>query len=66
MSHTYEAFVDIRECDDKTGTACHVFTKRYEIDAVSRSEVGETALYRATGDYPKATEYDIRITRCLH
>lgn len=66
MSNIYEAFVDIKEYDDApTGMPPHVFTKRYEVDAASQVEADRTALYRAESEYPKATEFDVRMTRLL-
>ena len=38
---------------------------RYEIDAYGRTDAHDTALSKAGKEYPKATEYDIRITRLL-
>jgi hypothetical protein len=63
--HTFEVFVDMKECTDKTNASDRIMATRYEIDASGRTDAHDTALFRAGKDYPKATEYDIRITRLL-
>lgn len=65
MSHTYEAFVDIREYGEGAGLTPRIYTERYEVDAVSVQGADEAALSKATGIHPKASEFDIRITRLL-
>jgi hypothetical protein len=65
MSHTYEAFVDIKEFASSQNTAPRVYTDRYEVDAISLQGADEAALTKATGVHPKASEFDVRITRLL-
>lgn len=65
MSHTYEAFVDIREYVGGTSASTRIYTERYEIDALSISGADEAAISKATGVHPKASEFDVRITRIL-
>lgn len=65
MSHTYEAFVDIREYAGVQNTPPRIYTERYEVDAISVQGADEAALSKATGIHPKASEFDIRITRML-
>ena len=52
MSHTYEAFVDIKEYTGSPTATPKIYTERYEVDALS-------------GIHPKAAEFDVRITRLL-
>jgi hypothetical protein len=66
MSHTYEVFVDMREFGSLKDKLDRLLSARYEIDADSRRKADFTARYRAEHDYPKATEFDVRITRLLH
>lgn len=66
MSHTYEVFVDIRECGGIPESPNRMLSARYEVDAVSKFKADYGARYRAEHDYPKATEYDVRVTRILH
>lgn len=63
--HTFEVFVDIKECAGKNNAASRIMATRYEINASGRVDAHDTALFKAGKDYPKATEYDIRITRLL-
>lgn len=63
--HTFEVFVDIKECAGKNDAANRIMATRYEINASDRTDAHDTALFQAGKDYPKATEYDIRITRLL-
>ncbi len=63
--HTFEVFVDIKECTDKNPTVDRIMATRYEINASGRTDAHDTALFRAGKDYPKATEYDVRLTRLL-
>ncbi|MEM9767659.1 MAG: hypothetical protein AAF892_07265 [Cyanobacteria bacterium P01_D01_bin.71] len=65
MSHTYEAFVDIREYVGGQASTPKIYTERYEVDALSISGADEAALSKATGTHPKAAEFDVRITRLL-
>lgn len=65
MSNTYEAFVDIKEYDP-SGLKPHIFTQRYVIDAASRGLVEEASLFKAEHEFPKATEFDVRLTRLIH
>ena len=66
MVHTYEVFVDIKEFGSVAGSAINIESKRYEIDARSRGGADGTALRKAKIDYPRATEFDVRVTRLLH
>lgn len=63
--HTFEVFVDIKECAGKNDATNRIMATRYEINASDRIDAHDTALFKAGKDYPKATEYDIRITRLL-
>ncbi len=63
--HTFEVFVDIKECAEKTNLTSRIMATRYEIDASGRTDAYDTALFKAEKEYPAATEYDIRITRLL-
>ena len=65
MSHTYEAFVDIKEYIGNQSTLPRIYTERYEVDAISLQGADEAALSKATGVHPKASEFDVRITRLL-
>jgi len=65
MSHTYEAFVDIREYVGSPAANPRIYTERYEVDALSIRGADEAALSKATGIHPKAAEFDVRITRLL-
>ncbi|NEQ45168.1 MAG: hypothetical protein F6K00_17040 [Leptolyngbya sp. SIOISBB] len=65
MSHTYEAFVDIKEFTGSQTTAPKIYTERYEVDALSVQGADEAAITKATGIHPKAAEFDVRITRLL-
>lgn len=65
MSHTYEAFVDIREYVGNPAAAPKIYTERYEVDALSIQGADEAALSKATGVHPKAAELDVRVTRLL-
>ena len=63
--HTFEVFVDIKECADKKNVTGRIMATRYEIDAAGRTDAHDTARFKAEKEYPRATEYDIRITRLL-
>lgn len=65
MSHTYEAFVDIKEYGDDASPMPRIYTERYEVNAPSLSGADEAALSKATGVHPRASEFDVRITRLL-
>jgi hypothetical protein len=65
MIHTYEVFVDIREYLGQNDKACRNNSTRYEIDADSRTTADYTARYQARHDFPRAAEYDVRVTRLL-
>ena len=65
MSHTYEAFVDIKEFAGGQTAAPKIYTERYEVDALSVQGADEAAISKATGIHPKAAEFDVRITRLL-
>jgi hypothetical protein len=65
MMHTYEVFVDIKEFDFQTDSPSRMLSARYEIDAESRRTADYTARSQAGCDYPRATEYDVRVTRML-
>lgn len=64
MNHTFEAFVDIKEYAG-AGTSPRIYTDRYEVDALSIIGADEAAISKATGIHPKASEFDVRITRLL-
>lgn len=63
--HKFEVFVDIRECTSQTNSPERIMATRYEINAKSPHNAHDTALHKAETDFPRATEYDIRITRLL-
>ncbi len=65
MVHTYEVFVDVVVYPDYTSNTARLGSTRYEIDAESKSKADGVAFTKARGDYPTATEYDIRVTRLL-
>lgn len=65
MSHTYEAFVDIKEYGENPTSLPRIYTERYEVDALSIQGADEAAISKATGIHPKAAEFDVRITRLL-
>lgn len=65
MVHTYEVFVDMKEYLGQSDSASRLMSARYEVDAESREQADVTARGQATEDYPKATEYDVRVTRLL-
>ena len=65
MSHTYEAFVDIKEYTGNPTATPKIYTDRYEVDALSIQGADEAAITKATGIHPKAAEFDVRITRLL-
>ncbi|MGF1458147.1 MAG: hypothetical protein ACFBSG_03895 [Leptolyngbyaceae cyanobacterium] len=65
MSHTYEAFVDIKEYTGSSTANSRIYTERYEVNALSVRGADEAALSKATGIHPKAAELDVRITRLL-
>ncbi|MEM6716126.1 MAG: hypothetical protein AAF827_10665 [Cyanobacteria bacterium P01_D01_bin.6] len=65
MSHTYEAFVDIKEYIGGQTATPKIYTERYEVDAISVQGADEVAISKATGIHPKAAEFDVRITRLL-
>jgi hypothetical protein len=62
MVHTYEVLIDMQEFADQSK---RIGSARYEVDAESPRVAHETAFSSARTDYPRATEYDIRITRVL-
>lgn len=62
MVHTYEVLVDMKEY---IGEGSNVETARYEIHAETRELADYTARYQARTDHPRASEYDIRVTRLL-
>ncbi|HEY9738558.1 MAG TPA: hypothetical protein V6D06_19830 [Trichocoleus sp.] len=66
MSNLFEAFVDIKEYSEEIDLPPSIFTEHYVIDAASRLEADRAALYRAEADHPKATEYDVRLSRIIH
>ncbi|MBF2034846.1 MAG: hypothetical protein IGR92_05030 [Leptolyngbyaceae cyanobacterium T60_A2020_046] len=66
MSHTYEAFVDIKEYDESPSSSPRVYTERYEVDAMSASDADRVALSKAENIHPKAAEFGIRVTRLIH
>ncbi|MEO0536414.1 MAG: hypothetical protein AAF215_21375 [Cyanobacteria bacterium P01_A01_bin.123] len=66
MSHIYEAFVDIKECNGLSCLTSRMFTERYEVNAESRISAGQAALNQAEHKHPAAAEYDVRTTRILH
>jgi hypothetical protein len=63
--HIFEVFVDIREYDGQTNHPLRMVSARYEIDAESKEVADYAARGQACTDYPKATEYDVRVTRLL-
>lgn len=63
--HTFEVFVDIKECAGKNHATSRIMATRYEINAAGRTDAHDNALFKAEQEYPRATEYDIRITRLL-
>ncbi|UZQ55780.1 hypothetical protein OOK60_06835 [Trichothermofontia sichuanensis B231] len=65
MVHTYEVFVDMKEYLGQSDGALRLMSARYEVDAESREQADIAARGKATGDYPQATEYDVRVTRLL-
>lgn len=65
MVHTYEVFVDMKEYLGQTSNASRLMSARYEVDAESPQQADLMARGQAAGDYPKATEYDVRVTRLL-
>ena len=65
MVHTYEVLVDIKEFADLTNNTYQHGTTRYEIDAPSKAKADGMAFQMAKKDYPKGTEYDVRVTRLL-
>ena len=64
MMHKFEVFVDIKEFLASTD-AFHNGTARYEIDAESISQADYMARNQVIRDYPKGSEYDIRVTKVL-
>lgn len=65
MNHTYEAFVDIREYNDFGNSLRRILSARYEVNADSLNSADHNARDRAQSDYPRASEYDVRVTRIL-
>ncbi len=65
MVHTYEVFVDMKEYLEQSNHTSRLMSARYEVNAESREQADLAARGQATGDYPKATEYDVRVTRLL-
>jgi len=66
MSHTYEVFVDIRECQGAACVTARMMSARYEIAAESAHNADHAARSHAGQDFPNAAELDVRITRILH
>lgn len=66
MSHTYEVFVDIRECEGAACSTARMMSARYEIAAESPHSADYVARSHAGHDFPNAAELDVRITRILH
>lgn len=66
MHHTYEVYVDIRECAGQRCSTTRMLSARYEVDAESKYVADYTARGLAGNDYPSATEYDVRVTRMIH
>ncbi|MGF1513486.1 MAG: hypothetical protein ACFB5Z_07305 [Elainellaceae cyanobacterium] len=66
MSHTYEVFVDIRECEGVACASSRRTSARYEIAAESTQSADYAARSHAGHDFPDAAELDVRITRILH
>ncbi|HEY9696062.1 MAG TPA: hypothetical protein V6D10_02290 [Trichocoleus sp.] len=65
MVHTYEVLVDIQEYAELSNKRSRIETARYEVDAETTRKAHHTAWDHAKVDYPKATEYDVRVTRML-
>jgi hypothetical protein len=65
MHHSFEVLVDIKEYEGLTNHCSRLMTARYEVDADTQSLAHTTARNRAKNDYPKATEYDVTVTRLL-
>lgn len=65
MSHIYEAFVDIKECEGLSCLTSRIYSERYEVNAESRLSAGQLALNQAEHKHPTAAEYDVRTTRIL-
>lgn len=66
MSNLFEAFVDIKEYAEEMDLPPSIFTKHYVIDASSRLEADQAALHKAEAEHPRATEYDVRLSRIIH
>lgn len=66
MSHLFEAFVDVMEYEDDLKVAPHIYTERYEVDAISKHAAGREALHKAEVVHPTAAELDVRVTRVIH
>ena len=65
MVHTYEVLVDIQEYAELSNSRARIETARYEVDAESQQTAHYRAWDHARLDYPRATEYDVRVTRML-
>jgi hypothetical protein len=65
MIHTFEVWVDIKEYIEQTNNPLRSGATRYEVDAESRLRADSMARSLARADYPRATEYDVRVTRLL-
>ncbi len=65
MVHTYEVLVDVKEYLEQTTNTSRYATTRYEIDAESRKIANDLARNLARNEYPRCTEYDVRVTRLL-
>ncbi|MBE9181524.1 hypothetical protein IQ268_23460 [Oculatella sp. LEGE 06141] len=65
MVHTYEVYVDIKEYFESTSNQARIATARYEIDAETKAKADNRVLGQVRSDYPRATEYDVRVTRVL-
>jgi hypothetical protein len=65
MHHSYEVLVDIKEYEGLSDQCSRLMTTRYEIDADTPSLAHNNARFRAKQEFPKATEYDVTVTRLL-
>lgn len=65
MSHLFEAFVDILEYNDDLSPAPHIYTERYEVNAVSKPAASQQVRHQAEAIHPKAAELDVRVTRVI-
>jgi hypothetical protein len=65
MVHTYEVWVDIKECTELTSSTFRCQTTRYEIDAEFKKQADSIARIQAKSEHPLGFEYDVRVTRLL-